>query len=75
MAQSMLYIRGRFVLKTDYCTPNEIEEEKSRIKRARRAADRRANEQEDALIRRGVCPHCHLILPYNGKCDCGFERK
>lgn len=75
MAQSMLYIRGRFVLKTDYCTPNEIEEEKSRLRKANYAQMMREAEEAERMARRGICPCCHLVLPFNGQCDCGYKRK
>lgn len=22
----------------------------------------------------GVCPKCHLILPFNGECECGYHK-
>ena len=35
------------------------------------------NDQDDAksILKRGVCPHCHIVLPENGICDiCGYEK-
>lgn len=71
----MLYIHGRFVLKSDYCTQTEIDEEKDRIRRARYAQEAQYAEERQRLARRGICPNCHLVLPFNGKCECGYERK
>lgn len=36
-----------------------------------------AKDQDDAksILKRGVCPHCHIVLPENGICDiCGYEK-
>lgn len=27
------------------------------------------------LYNENYCPHCHMLLPLNGKCDCGYEAK
>lgn len=27
------------------------------------------------LYNENYCPHCHTLLPMNGKCECGYETK
>lgn len=43
-----------------------------RIRKAKllRFLQRKSVEEEEALRKRGLCPHCRTFLPANGICDC-----
>lgn len=72
--EKMLYIKNKYILEKDYLTEKEIQEDKTKIKRCMRAADLVANAEEAKTRARGVCPVCHMILPWNGQCDCGYHK-
>lgn len=75
MAQNMYYIRGQYVLESDFLSPREIEEQNALAKRANYARNMRIREEEEKTARRGYCPKCHLLLPLSGVCDCGYNKK
>ena len=56
-------------------TATEIKEAIEKNKRTRNAMrnlDRQINLADDLTRARGVCPHCHMVLPFSGVCDCGY---
>lgn len=50
----------------------EAIEHNKRTRNALRKVDMIVNLDEALTRARGVCPCCHLVLPYNGICDCGY---
>ena len=34
-----------------------------------------AAKQHELEHREGYCPHCHMLIPLNGVCDCGYTRR
>lgn len=50
----------------------EAIEHNKRTRSALCKVDMIVNLDEALTKARGVCPHCHLVLPYNGICDCGY---
>ena len=72
--EKMLYIHNKYVLQKDYLNAQEIKEDNLKIKRCMKAADYKANLEEQKLLARGICPKCHMILPYSGQCDCGYHK-
>lgn len=59
-------------------TDSDYTEAKEALKRLRKVKHMEiAKDQDDAksILKRGVCPHCHIVLPENGICDiCGYEK-
>lgn len=52
----------------------EAIEKNKRTRNAMRNLDRQINLADDLTRARGVCPHCHMVLPFNGVCDCGYVK-
>lgn len=48
---------------------SELEEYKSRIRKAMYRQDREINEREADIKRRGTCPKCHMVLPLTKYCS------
>lgn len=53
----------------------KLEEEKTKDDKIRQAyaisfRDRELKAEEEAYRRVGICPHCHMQIPLNGKCPC-----
>lgn len=66
---------------TDYYEPiythtekREYEEYTAHVRAGLFLVNKQYAEQaaKDALC--GVCPKCHLILPFNGECECGYRK-
>lgn len=36
-------------------------------------ANKQLQEIADSETLRGYCPHCHLLLPFSGECECGYQ--
>ena len=49
-------------------------EKNKRTRNALRIIDRAVNLDEELTKARGTCPHCHMVLPFNGVCDCGYVK-
>lgn len=52
----------------------EYEEYTARVRAGLFLVNKQYAEQaaKDALC--GVCPKCHLILPFSGECECGYHK-
>ena len=52
----------------------EYEEYTARVRAGLFIVNKQYAEQaaKDALC--GVCPKCHLILPFSGECECGYHK-
>ena len=66
---------------TDYYEPiythaekREYDEYTARVRAGLFLVNKQYAEQaaKDALC--GVCPKCHLILPFSGECECGYHK-
>lgn len=47
-------------------------EKEERIRKAKliRFLQKKSVEEEEAMRKRGLCPHCRTFLPMSGICDC-----
>lgn len=59
-----------YVDEKDTYTKTQYKELKSRRFKGMLYQDKKADDEEKALLARGVCPRCHMFLPTSGKCDC-----
>lgn len=75
--EKMVYVKRYDLFQSEkrYYSKIELEERQARARKASYAMDARANEEEEKLLRRGVCPKCHMILPMSGVCDCGYDKR
>lgn len=53
----------------------KLDEEKSIEEKKRQAyainmRNKELKDEEEAYRRVGICPHCHMQIPLNGKCPC-----
>lgn len=50
----------------------EESERQDRLRKAKliRFLQRKSVEEEEAMRKRGLCPHCRTFLPANGICNC-----
>lgn len=55
---------------------DKYNEELSKKRKLMYALKKREEEAEVNYKREtqhGFCPHCFMLIPINGKCDCGYE--
>ena len=57
-----------------YASIKQAIQENKRTRNAMRQLDRDINLADDLTRERGTCPHCHLVLPFNGVCECGYVK-
>lgn len=48
----------------------KTKDEKAKIAFIMSMQDREAKEQYKLEHRNGYCPHCHMLIPLSGCCDC-----
>jgi type IV secretory pathway VirD2 relaxase len=48
---------------------------KRKLMYAMRKREEEAQNKYNEEHRNGYCPHCHMLIPMSGKCDCGYEVK
>lgn len=48
---------------------------KRKLAFALRAREREEAEKYKLEHREGYCPHCHMLIPMSGICDCGYVKK
>lgn len=53
--------------------PQELKERKSRIVKALRIRDRRIQQEQESLERRGTCPKCNIVRTVLNKCSMGCD--
>jgi hypothetical protein len=58
-----------------YKVYNEAMEKKRKLMFALRYRETEASRQYVLETRNGYCPHCHMLIPLNGICDCGYVVK
>lgn len=54
----------------------EYDERKTKQRKLMYALNMRAKEERDRYNdehRNGYCPECHMLIPMNGICECGYE--
>lgn len=79
-ARVLGYIEYRYGKITSYeyaqtaSAVREALEKNKRTRNALRIVDKTVNLEEDLTKARGTCPCCHLVLPFNGVCDCGYVK-
>lgn len=69
-------INGKNVYEPLY-THAEISEYEKYIKRVKAGlflVNKTYAEQTAKNAQCGVCPKCHLILPFSGECECGYHK-
>lgn len=74
MAEKMLYVHNKYVLQEDYLSQQEIEENKAKTRKIMYIVNKIEKAKARKEASRGICPCCHLMLPYNGICDCGYHK-
>lgn len=46
-----------------------------RMEYIRKLADDKDRAEREDVENRGMCPHCHIVLPLSGECDiCGYTK-
>ena len=53
-------------------TDDEIAQ-KRKITYVIRKQEELARQEYNLEHRNGYCPHCHMLIPLNGQCECGYE--
>lgn len=48
--------------------------QKRKVLYAMRKQAERDLQQYKEEHRHGFCPHCHMLIPMNGICDCGYVK-
>ena len=67
--------RDQYILETDTMSARELTELRKQRYKGMRATDIKLRQEYARTHRHGYCPHCHLLLPATGVCDCGYTAK
>lgn len=54
-------------------TYNEELSKKRRLMYALMKREEEADARHKRETQHGFCPHCFMLIPMSGKCDCGYE--
>lgn len=49
--------------------------QKRKLMYALRKREEEAQMRHDREHRNGYCPHCHMLIPMSGVCDCGYTTR